>query len=201
MIIEGIVGGQQNGDLAQVKARFDKQGGLSISKLNADYMELAARGLLFMASLQAAVALSTLSATATGFVLTNPNGSAKNLVLLDIAIALATAPAGISNIHLAYGLKSATAVTQTTPLTVRSGLLEGAVGVGLAASAATLPAAPVAIRPIGGGPVATGSVNAPFIRDEVKGAIIIPPGSSLSLGYLTTAISVVAGMVWAELPQ
>jgi hypothetical protein len=164
------------------------------------YRELAMRGQLFMASLQAVVALSTLSVTATGFILTNPAGSRHNIALMDVCVALASAPAGIATVHVAYGAKSNTAVTQTTPLTVRSGLLESVRGVGLAASEATLPAAPVAIRAIGGGPVATGSVTSPFIRDEVRGQIIIPPGSSLSLGYITTAISVVASMCWAELP-
>ena len=167
---------------------------------DAAYLELAMRGQLFMASLQSVVALTTLNATATGFILTNPGGSGRNIALLDVCVALASAPAGIASVHLAYGAKSNTAVTHTTPLTVRSGLLESAKGVGLADSSATLPAAPVAIRAIGGGPVAGSSVESPFIMDRVNGQIIIPPGSSLSLGYITTAISVVASMSWAELP-
>ena len=165
-----------------------------------DYFSLAQRGQVFMASLQSVVALTTLNATATGFILTNPGSSGVNIALLDVCVALASAPAGIASVHLAYGTKSDTAVTHTTPLTVRSGLLDAYKGAGLADSSATLPAAPVAIRAIGGGPVATGSVTSPFIRDEVRGQIIIPPGSSLSLGYITTAISVVASMAWAELP-
>ena len=114
---------------------------------------LAMRGQVFMASLQSVVALTTLNGTATGFILTNPNGSRVNIALLDVCVALASAPAGIATVHLAYGARSNTAVTQTTPLTVQSGLLQFASGFGLAASSATLPAAPVAIRAIGGGPV------------------------------------------------
>lgn len=167
---------------------------------DAAYYELARRGQVFMACLQAVVALSTLNATATGFILTNPAGSGCNIALLDVCVALASAPAGIASVHLAYGAKSDTAVTHTTPLTVRCGMLESTRGVGLADSAATLPAAPVAIRAIGGGPVAGSSITSPFIMDRVNGQIIIPPGSTLSLGYITTAISVVASMSWAEFP-
>lgn len=172
-----------------------------ITQMFPDYYEMSKRGLVYMASLQAVVALSTLSATCTGFCLTNPNGSGRNIALLTVSVALASAPAGIASVHIAYGPKSTTAVTQTTALTVRSGLLESGVGVGLAASATTLPAVPVAIRPVGGGPVATGSVTSGFMTDYIDGQIVIPPGSSLSLGYVTTAISVVAGMTWAELPD
>lgn len=181
---------------------LDRLGGLMTSHGLPRYANLAARGYVFTASLQAAVALSTLSATCTGFCLTNPAGSGKNLFLLQICIALATAPAGAAPIHLAANVNTAAAaVTQTTPLTVRNLLLgSGTVGVGLAASATTLPAAPVAIRPIGGGPVAGSSITPPFIMDEVGGAVVLQPGTAVSLGYLTTAISVVASMVWAELP-
>jgi hypothetical protein len=95
---------------------------------------------------------------------------------------------------------AAAAVTQTTPLTVRSALLgAGAAAVGLAASAVTLPAAPVVVRPVGGGPVATGSVTSPFIRDEIAGLLTIAPGCALSLSALTTAISVLCSITWEEL--
>jgi hypothetical protein len=180
--------------------RSDRQGAALMSNMRGRFSELAERGALFMASLQAAVALSTLSATATGFILTNPVGSGKDLHVLDVCIAVATAPAGAAPIGLAMGLNSPTAVTQGTPLTVRSakGGVATTSGVGLAASAATLPAAPVMIRPIGGGPVGASTINTAFMTDRVDGAIIVEPGCSLSLSYLTTAISVVAAMYWHE---
>jgi len=200
MLAEGSVGAQALSDGDRPVLRVDRFGALMTSHMAPRYYELALRGQLFLASLQSVVALSTLSATATGFILTNPNGSGKNLALMTVSVALASAPAGIASVHLAYGLKSTTDLTQTTPLTVRSGLLESATGVPLAASATPLPAAPVAIRPIGGGPVAASSIESGFMTDIIDGAIIAPPGSSLSLGYITTAISVVAGMTWAEFP-
>lgn len=187
---------------AQVRARADRQGGILFSQVGGRYARLVEAGQVFFAANQAAAALSLLNATATGFILTNPVGSGVRVVLLDVTVALATAPAAIASLALAAGLWSATAVVQTTPLTVRNAQIgpSAPTAFGLAASAATLPAAPVAIRAIGGGPVATGSVTAPFIRDEVAGMVQLQPGTSLSLSAFTTAISVLASMYWAELP-
>lgn len=182
---------------------LDRLAGQMVSDSVARYSNLTKRGLVFCAALQAAVALSTLNATATGFILTNPSGSGKDLHLLDVVIHAATAPAGAGPIGLAANVNTvAAAVVHTTPLTVRSSFLGGSTtAVGLADSAATLPAAPVYVRHLGGGPVATGSISPPYVKDEVAGAIILQPGTAVSLSYLTTAISVLASMTWAELPS
>lgn len=94
----------------------------------------------------------------------------------------------------------AAAVAQTTPLTVRNALLGSSVaGVGLAASAATLPAAPVVVRTFPGGPVAVGSVTALAIIDEVAGALIVAPAAAVSINALTTAISAIISVTWEEI--
>lgn len=157
---------------------------------------------IYYASTQAGVATSTgLSTTQTGFTLTNPLGSGKCLEVLQIRGALTTAPAAIATVVAAVGTLSATAVTQTTPLTVRNvnhGVTK--TGAGLAASAVTLPAAPVVVRGLGG-PVATGSVSQPQIVDDVDGAIVLAPGTSLNINSLTTAISGVWSITWREVPE
>lgn len=155
---------------------------------------------VYLASTQAGQATSTgLSTTQTGFTLTNPAGSGKNLVILQANIACTTAPAAAATIVWAANVNPvAAAVTQTTPLTVRSAKLgETGTGAGLAASAVTLPAAPVVVRPIGG-PVATGSVSSPYMRDDVNGALVVEPGCAVSINSLTTAISAVISVVWRE---
>lgn len=157
---------------------------------------------IYLASTQAGVATSTaLSTTQTGFTLTNPVGSGVNLILLQIRCAFTTAPAGIASLVLAANvLPSAAAVTQGTPLTVRNAKLGNpSVGGGLAASAATLPAAPVVIRALGG-PVATGSVSQPQIVDDVDGAVVLEQGTAVSINSLTTAVSGIFSMVWREVP-
>lgn len=158
---------------------------------------------VYVASTQAGVATSTaLSTTQTGFTLTNPLGSGKNLVIMQINVACTSAPAGAATIVAAANVNpSATAVTQTTPLTVRNAKLGiTSTGVGLAASAVTLPAAPVVVRGIGG-PVAGSSISPPYIRDDVNGALVLTPGTALSINSLTTAISAVISMVWKEVDE
>lgn len=158
---------------------------------------------VYVASTQAGVATSTaLSTTQTGFTLTNPLGSGKNLVVMQINVACTTAPAAAATIVAAANVNpSATAVTQTTPLTVRNAKLGiTSTGVGLAASAVTLPAAPVVVRAIGG-PVAGSSISPPYIHDDVNGALVLVPGTALSINSLTTAISAVISMVWKEVDE
>lgn len=158
---------------------------------------------VYTASTQAGQALSTaLSTTQTGFTLTNPAGSGVSLVILKVNGALTTAPAAISTVVLAANVNPvAAAVTQTTPLTVRSAKLGNTTqAAGLAASAVTLPATPVVVMGLGG-PVATGSVSQPQINVDIDGALAVQPGCAVSINALTTAISGVWSMVWAEVAQ
>ena len=188
-----------NGSNPNVRQTYE--GSVVTQDAHGRYQEAVLRGNVFVASNQAAQALSTaLSTTQTGFTLTNPAGSGVNIVVLDATIALASAPAGISDLVWAANVNPvAAAVTQTTALIVRNALLgSSAAGVGLAASAVTLPVAPVVVRSVGGGPVATGSVTAPFIRDEIGGLLVLAPGTALSLSALTTAISAITSVTWEE---
>jgi len=158
---------------------------------------------IYMASTQAGVATSTaLSTTQTGITLTNPSGSGKTLVLLQFRGAFTSAPAAAASLVLAANVNPvATAVTQTTPLVVRKANLGvSGTGVGLAASAVTLPAAPVVVRALGG-PVATGSVSQPQVVDDIDGAICVAPGCAVSVNSLTTAISGIWSIVWKEVAE
>lgn len=155
---------------------------------------------IFLASTQAGVATSTaLSVTQTGFTLSNPFGSGKTLVLLKFWGAFTTAPAAIATLVLAANVNPvAAAVVHTTPLVVRKANL-GVAGtpVGLADSAATLPAAPVVVVGLGG-PVATGSVSQPQVVSNFDGALCVAPGCAVSINSITTAISGIWTMVWEE---
>lgn len=159
---------------------------------------------IYLASTQAGQATSTgLSTTQTGFTLTNPFGSGKTLVILQINISQSVAPAAAGAFVLAANVNpNAAAVTQTTPLTVRRANLGTAgTGVGLAASAVTLPAAPVVVRPIGGGALATGGIQSAFIADNVDGALCVAPGCAVSVSSITTAVTAIIGMVWEEITE
>lgn len=169
------------------------------------YAEAVRREQVFLASVQAGVALTTtLSVTATGMILTNPIGSGKNIILLEAIFALASAPAGVATIGWAAQTFDpvTTGVTHTTPLTVRSAKgLRAVTGVGLADSAATLPNVPVAVRWVPGGPVAASSIVPPFIRDEIAGALVLIPGTSINTFVLTTAITAAISLLWAEVDE
>lgn len=184
-------------------ANFD--GAQRMVHAHARYHEAVARGNVWLAANQAGAALSNLSATCTGFALSNPASSGKYLVLLQVGLfqtstAATTANAGV---QLAANVNPvAAAVVHTTPLTVRNALL-GASGtsVGLCDSAATLPAAPVAIMNLWQPSVsATATTGIPgLINVPVDGLVVLQPGTAVSLSALS-ALSVAAHMVWEEVP-
>lgn len=158
-------------------------------------------GNAYFAATQSAVTLSALSTTATGLVLVNPYGSGKNLAIQTVNWAFSTAPAGASVVGIAMSpAQSSTAVTLTTPLTVQNALMAGTAGVtgvGKVCSAATTVGTPVWARFLGG-PVAASQINPPYIRDDIDGALILVPGTSIQLAYLTTAAVGMASIYWTE---
>jgi hypothetical protein len=166
------------------------------------FLEQARLGNMYHACSTGAVTLSTVSATCTGLALSNPYGSGKLLVVEKVRFAPSTAPAGAAVVGLAISpAVSTTAVTHTTPAVIHNALATGSnvdTGVGLVDSAATLPAAPVWLRPIGS-VVAASSISPGMYVDETNGDIILPPGTNLSLSYLTTAAVGIAEYTWVEI--
>lgn len=165
------------------------------------FLEQSRQGKVFHACSAGAVTLSTVSATCTGLALSNPHGSSKNLVVWQVRFAPSTAPAGAAVVGLAISpAVSQTAVTHTTPMVVHNSLMRGSdatLSVGKVDAAATLPAAPVWLRPIGS-VVAGSSITPGQYKDDVNGSIILPPGTNLSLSYLTTAAVGIASITWVE---
>jgi hypothetical protein len=183
--------------------RGDRTGATVVTDAHGRYYEASARGKIFGASTQSAIALSLLSSTSTGFILMNPPNSNINIALLDVSVALATAPAGAAPIYLCTVPSTAAncVTTHSTPLVVRCLLLPTtATGNALVDSAATLQATPVVIRALGGGPVASSMINPAFIRDDIAGEIVLGPNSCIAISALTTAISAVVSMAWEEIP-
>lgn len=165
------------------------------------FLEQARLGNLYHACSAGAVTLSTVSATLTGLALSNPYGSGKNLIVKTVSFQPSTAPAGAAVVGLAISpAPSETAVTHTTPAVIHNSIMTGSdkkVGVGKVDVSATLPTVPVWLRPIGG-VVAASSISPGKYTEEVGGEIILPPGTQLSLSYLTTAAIGIASCTWAE---
>jgi len=166
------------------------------------FLDQARLGNMFHACTAGAVTLSTVSATCTGLVLSNDLGSGKKLVVARVCFQPSTAPAGASVVGLAISAATySTAITHTTPAVIHNAICSGSnasIGVGRADAAATLPAAPVWLRPIGS-VVAASSISPAKYVEEVNGEIILPPGSNLSLSYLTTAAVGIASITWVEI--
>lgn len=168
------------------------------------FLEQARKGNMYHACTAGAVTLSTVSATCTGLALTNPFGSGKLLIVKRVRFNPSTAPAGAAVVGLAISpAPSETAVVHTTPAVIHNALMLGSdkkVGWGKADAAATLPAAPVWLRPIGS-VVAASSISPASYEDQTNGEIILPPGTNLSLSYLTTAAVGIAAITWVEVDQ
>jgi hypothetical protein len=199
------VGPQIVQDGVPATMRGGKSAEAIVTELNGRYYEQVYRGNTFTAATQAGVAITNLATTATGFILSNPAGSGKNLVLLEIALAQTSTAAAAANaaIVLAANINPvATAVVHTTPLTIQPALLGGTAGsVAKADSAATLPVAPSVVRVLWQPSVSATATTAipPYVKDEVAGALAIAPGCAVSLSAFS-AVSAIAHFTWAELP-
>ena len=168
------------------------------------FLEQARLGRMFHSCSTGAVTLSTVSATCTGLVISNPFGSGKHIVMVKARFAPSTAPAGAAVVGLAISPAiSQTAVTHTTPAVIHNAIASGSnINIGIAAvdAAATLPAAPVWLKPISS-VVASSSISPGEYVDYIRGEIILPPGTNLSFSYLTTAAVGIAAFSWVEVDE
>lgn len=165
------------------------------------FLEQARLGNMYHACTAGAVTLSTVSTTCTGLALSNPYGSGKNVIVKTFSFQPSTAPAGAAVVGLAISpAVIQTAVTHTTPAVIHNAITTGSnlnVGKAKADAAATLPNTPVWLRPMGG-VVAASSITPGKYTEHVNGEIILPPGTHLSLSYLTTAAVGIASCTWVE---
>lgn len=159
-------------------------------------------GKMFYACNQAAATVTLINtSTATGFILSNPLGSGKKLVLKDAMFAYTTVPIATAILFLAQSIAPhTTSVTHTTPLAVYSADGSGAstVSVARADAAATTPNLPVYSRILGYSPTTPATTGALSFKDEVNGAMILVPGTYAQISYITTAPVGITYMAWAE---
>ena len=194
------------GDGMVAPVRGDNTGAMMVQYAHGRYQDAVRRGNVFMVTNSAAQALSLNSTTATGIILWNPPNSAKNLVFLEAMIALGSLPAGVALALLTGGSQPAVP-TGTATTNVGNGILNALVGFGNKSvasvySAATLTTAQIQrILPLAtAATVAASTSFPPFAKDEISGALIVPPGNAISLQCLTTAITVIGQLTWEEVP-
>ena len=203
MLLQGLVGPAQAQDGSNPTLRSGKGGEGIVTELNARYYEQNYRGNVYFAANTAAQALSVASATYTGLAVANPIGSGKNLVILDAAFGLQTLQTGFTAVVLGY---AATVALTTGNSTGPGGLpcLVGTSGGSVAkvGASAALGAAPTIMRVLAGAQwVTTGTTsNIQIVKDEIAGAVIVPPGQLFCIEAITTAVTGLAAFTWAELP-
>lgn len=204
MILQGNQGqtGKQLGQ--NITAGFGETSDLLLTELQPRYYEQAYRGLTYMASNSAATAFSVQgTAAATGFILSNPAGSGKNLSIIDIIFQYTVATAGAA-VAVVYAGTSplSTAVVHTTPLTVVGSIISATAGQGKADSAATIVIAAPALVPIriiqAAATTGAAAVVLPYVKDEVAGAIIVPPGCFIAIQGTAAIAGGMASMTWNE---
>jgi len=188
---------------ALVAARATRSGEAAVSDAHARYQEAVLQGSVYTGGNVAAQAVTLGVAAATGLILTNPVASGKNLVVLEAQAWIAAAITAVANVAIfANTNPAAAAVAQTTPIAPKNALLGGPAGVGLLASSATLPAAPTLIRPLFGWHWVTAGTPAAQlgVKDEVAGALVLAPGTAISIQGVTVAHSILASLTWEEVP-
>lgn len=203
MINEIKVGPQTNADGAQIVARGGKTGAQVVADAHGRYFEAVARGNVYTACNQSSTTFTLFgTTTATGFLLSNPSGSGKNLAILQIGYARVTAESAAIEQLVLSGAYASQTLSSLTALSTRSMLVgSNATGVGVAYSAATLSAAGVIIAPAFVPSVsATAPVNnGPMAMVDYGGSIVIAPGSWLQLAAgFTNTLAGIASMTWEE---
>jgi hypothetical protein len=168
------------------------------------FLDQARQGNVYHSHNTTAGAVTVLSATCTGLVIENPMGSGKDLVIKTMCFVGSTLST-IREVGIAMnaGLSSVGSAT-TTAAVIHNGRNTGSnanTGVAKSYSIATLPAAPLWVRPIGSARVTAAVDGLNAMVAEFDGTLIIPPGGFVCFSTLTAAATGLCSATWAEVPE
>jgi hypothetical protein len=192
--------------------RGARKGGLVSQDVGGRYEEAAYRGAVFTAAQTAGTAAIALAAGGATLCLFNPTNSTKNLSLLDVTVTCEAQTGALQQVSIGLaGAATGTTQTQTTPLTTRSSLVGSANNSsGIALVSSTFSNTAVYLRwlmSLGQLAAGTSTGAAPVlssVKDDIGGAIIIPPGSYVGIYALTGGtvgnVTLVSSMTWEEIP-
>jgi hypothetical protein len=168
------------------------------------FLEQARLGKMFSSCNQAGATVTLINtSSATGFILSNPWGSGKKLVIKDVMFAYTTVPTATAVIFLAQSI----AVSQVAHATVTALNVYNVDGTsvnaatGRAYSVSTTPNLPVYTRIVGYSPTTPATTGSLSFKDEVNGAVILSPGTYAQISYITTAPVGITYMSWAEVDE
>lgn len=199
MVIETKVGASTNAQGSKAELRSAKDGSLVVTG-DYNYQESVLNGNVYIGANLGGTPVTTqagLSATTPALTLYNPIGSGVNLHLIGTTIDITTSPAAAAGLMLAYNLAAAAAPTLTTLANVTNAMIGTLkLPIGQCARVATLAAAPLAFRFLGGTTGASG-IGATQLIDKINGEVIITPGVAISI-QSTSAAAILASITWEE---
>lgn len=202
MYAEMLVAGLRSSATGAIPQRGSKDGHQVVMQGHARFLQAVLDGNVYSGSNPAGTAVTTqagLSATTPALTLYNPIGSQKLLVMWSCNVIITASPAAACGLMLAANSPAAAAPTSVTAGVVQNALLHSTqTGVGLCYRVATLAAAPVAVRYMGGvtGASAIGGV---VLQDFIDGQLVVGPGVALSI-QATSAAAIIAQFIWEEIP-
>jgi hypothetical protein len=162
-------------------------------------------GQAFCACNQAGATVTLIdTSTTTGFVLSNPWGSGKKLLLAQATFAYTAVPAARAIIFLCLSIApSSVAHATTTAVDIYGADGSGATGrsVARAYSVSTTPNLPVYTRVIGYSPTTPATTGGLTWTEYINGGIILVPGSYIQTSYITTAPVGITSVLWAEVNE
>lgn len=204
MFLQGAQGqtGKQTG--SQLTASFGEFSEQLATELMPRYYENVYRGYTFTLTF-AAAALAASSATVAGaFLLSNPAGSGKNLVLIDCMPGItAFTPVATGTSIMLGGLANPTLTALGTAVVPICALVgSGNKSVASGYPSGTIAAAPTSLRQLANLylDLAAGDVIA--AKDEIAGAVVIAPGSAVNifgLGGTPANYTLQPTFTWAEI--
>ena len=160
------------------------------------------QGMLFTACDQSGATVTLINtSTATGFILNNPYGSGKKVVVVDATFAYSTVPTATAIVFLAQSIApSSVAHATTTAINVYGADGSGAANnsAAKAYSVSTTPNLPVYSRIIGYSPTTPTTAGTLSWTDRGEGMMILVPGTFVQVSYLGAAPVGVCSMTWAE---
>jgi hypothetical protein len=199
---QGTEGPRQIGPGTPAELRLGATRELIVGHAHSRYHEAVSRGTVFHASMQAASALgAALTATAVTLTLYNPSGSGVLLVPLRVRVGISTIPAANAIIALVGNVNPlAAAPTATTAAVIRCNKLNQIPGRGQAFTAATLPAVPVVLCPLGTVLAGTATATMPNGSEELAGEFELPENTAVTIQAIGSAVSGIVSLSWEEIP-
>lgn len=195
-----------DGDEAGV--RIGPQGDL-VTNIAGKYYEHTRKGRLFHAhTAVAGVAPGTAIGTTAAAALYNPQGSGKDLVVLEGRLSYLSGTLGIGFMSWIGHILATQAAFTGTAMVAVNGRLNGGSPSGQALTTATVPASGSTFRLFANlNAILATTVTADGVWqlvDDVKAAIVIPPGTGVSLQATAAGGStpkVLLGFSWLEVPE